>query len=111
MGLALLDRFPALIEASLKGAASEGYLGGQADAYRVVAAARERRQATAARPAPRKPQRLDLCLALADPIQRKLMKVALGMDGSLLDRVAIVGATLSDAKWAASGRRWHDPTA
>ena len=97
MALTVLERLSAAIEAALKDAAGEGYLRGQAH---VIAAARERRQSAARPPAPRTANRLDILrMALANPVQRQLVKAALGMDDRLLERVAAGGVTLSGVQW------------
>ena len=63
-------------------------------------ATRERRRAAARSPAPRTIARLDILrTALANPVQRQLVKAALGMDDRLLERVAAGGATLSGVQW------------
>lgn len=97
MALTLIEQLPALIDAALKDAASEGFMRGQAH---VIAAARERRQAAARMPAPRTANRLDLLrAALGDPCQRQLAKAALSMGDGLIERVAAGGATLSGTQW------------
>ncbi len=100
MALRIMEALPDAIEAALRSATGEAYLRGQADAHRIIAATRERRQAVARSPALRTANRLDLLrTALADPIQRQLVKAALGMDDRLLERVAAGGATLSSVQW------------
>ena len=100
MALTLLEQLPGAIEAALRSATGEAYLRGQADAHRIVATARERRQAAARPPAPRTADRLDILrAALADPNKRQLVKAALGMDDRLLERVAAGGAMLSREQW------------
>ena len=96
MALRIMEALPDAIETMLRSASGEAYLRGQADAHRLIAAARKRRQP----PAPRKPHRLDLLReALADPRRRQLVKATLGMDDRLLERVAAGGATLSGVQW------------
>lgn len=73
MAVRIMEALPDAIEAALRSATGEAYLRGQADAHRIIAATRERRQAGSPPPASRAPQRLDvLRTALADPIQRQL---------------------------------------
>ena len=96
MALRIMEALPDAIEAVLRSATGEAYLRGQADAHRMMAAARERRQP----PAPRKPHRLDLLrAALADPVQRQLVKDTLRMDDRLLERVAACGARSRPSTW------------
>ena len=100
MALRIMEALPDAIEAALRSATGEAYLRGQADAHRIIATTRERRQAAARPPAPRTANRLDILrAALADPSQRQLVKAALGMDDRLLERVAAGGATLSGVQW------------
>src|SRR5436190_1272016 len=53
MALRIMDALPVAIEATLRSATGEAYLRGQADAHRIIATTRERRQAAARPPAPR----------------------------------------------------------
>ena len=100
MALRIMEALPGAIEAALRRATGEAYLRGQAEAHRIIAATRKRRQAAARSPALRMANRLDMLrTALADPSRRQLLKTALGMDDRLLDRVAAGGATLSGVQW------------
>ena len=100
MALRIMEALPGAIDAALRSATGEAYLRGQADAHRIIATTRERRQAAARSPAPRTANRLDILrMALADPSKRQLVKAALGMDDRLLERVAAGGATLSGVQW------------
>ena len=100
MALRIMEALPDAIEAALRSAAGEAYLRGQADAHRIIATTRERRQAAARPRAPRTVDRLDILrTALADLNKRQLLKTALGMDDRLLERVASGGATLSSVQW------------
>ena len=47
MALRIMEALPDAIEAALRSATGEAYLRGQADAHRIIATTRERRQAAA----------------------------------------------------------------
>lgn len=103
MAQRILEGLPALIESALVRCEGVAYLRGQADAHRIIAAARERQQA-APRPAPapsapRKPTRLDwLGAALADPAKRERAPAAVGLD-ELLGRAAAGSVAMTPAHW------------
>ena len=105
MAQRILEGLPALIDAALVRGEGIAYLRGQADAHRIVAAARSvsgysRSRSPLHPPAPRKPSRLEwLRDALADPSQRERARAALRMEDWLLDRIAAGTATLSGTQW------------